>query len=111
MDKYFNCPALLFLVILRNNLEYFPMENNYFPVENNFSDGNYNGYGVMKHNQYEWEVKGDFKDGWPIKGKQATDWFEYEGELKYMLWHGRGKLTWWDDSVQEGNFERGEFIN
>ena len=83
---------------------------NGYSYSGNFSDGNYNGYGVMKHNQYEWEVKGDFKDGWPIKGKQTTDWFEYEGELKYMLWHGRGKLTWWDNSVYEGNFERGEFI-
>ena len=54
---------------------------------------------------------GNFKNNWPSYGKEIYLYYDYEGEFKYFIPHGKGKMTFRDGTVQEGNFEYGKFID
>ena len=76
-----------------------------------FKNGNYNGAGVLSHNQFDVYIDGIFVDGFPIKGKiSVKSWYLYEGEInQYLLPHGKGILI--EEGIKtEGVFEYGKLV-
>ena len=82
-----------------------------YTFKGKIKDGKYNGYGKLNNNQYDISFEGNFKNNWPSYGKEIYLYYDYEGEFKYFIPHGKGKMTFRDGTVQEGNFEYGKFID
>lgn len=71
--------------------------------------GKFNGYGTLYYNGIE--VYAYWENSEPI-GKVTEirpDKSKYEGELKHMLWHGKGVLSLANGSIYEGDFINGYF--
>jgi hypothetical protein len=76
-----------------------------------YKNGDFNGAGILSHNQYEFSVEANFVDGFPAVGRiKISDWYNYDGEINRALNpHGFGVLIE-DGEKIEGEFDNGEFI-
>lgn len=75
----------------------------------NFSDGNYNGQGLLSHNQHQMQIKGHFKNGYPVEG-EIESWYDYVGQIRGLVPHGKGVLIYPNGSKIEGVFYYGEHV-
>lgn len=86
----------------------FPTGDKYIGAVKRFEP---NGYGTYYHHRLGYKISAYWKD-FKISGKVTwilSDNTRYEGELKNMMWHGKGVYTAIDGSTYKGDFENGKF--
>jgi len=83
---------------------------NGFSYKGAVKDGEYSGFGILSNSQYDLDISGQFKYGFPVYGtiKRGADYL-YKGEIDYLRPHGKGTVTS-NGKIKEGIFEYGNLI-